>query len=381
MIDVSRLNAIDWNFPGSGSDPRYPSVVNWFPGNFISQLPTALIQALSEPGDTVLDPFCGSGTTALAAMELGRTVTLSDQLPASLLVAEARIALARSGISGEQRNTLLAELTFDHQCRSDQIGLRGEGGSSDLHLWYSPDTIAQLKYIWQLIELSTNDLHQILVGIFSDILFQCASTGGSLTRTGGKRRHHWGWIADNVQPLAPLEHDAISMFRAAIIRASSVEAHWHLAPVTVNHDDARKLRVESGSIDLIVTSPPYIGMIDYTHASRMIYLWMGWSMDHDRQFEIGARYRRGRRRLRDEYMHDMSRCSAEMLRVLRPGRHCAVILGESRAFAGTALATFEMISGSMPLVWGPTPRMPSRRRVSDRQATDQVEYLAVFEKT
>lgn len=39
-----------------------------FPGS----LPTWFIQRFTDPGDTVLDPFLGSGTTAFAAMDLGR---------------------------------------------------------------------------------------------------------------------------------------------------------------------------------------------------------------------------------------------------------------------------------------------------------------------
>ena len=38
--------------------------------------------------------------------------------------------------------------------------------------------------------------------------------------------------------------------------------------------------------DLIVTSPPYLGMIDYAAASRLTYLWYGWSLADDRKAEI-----------------------------------------------------------------------------------------------
>ena len=39
---------------------------------FPIELPRRLIKLFTDPGDIVLDPFLGSGTTALAAKELGR---------------------------------------------------------------------------------------------------------------------------------------------------------------------------------------------------------------------------------------------------------------------------------------------------------------------
>lgn len=46
-----------------------------------------LIAYYTEPGDTVVDPFCGSGMTGVAALELGRTAVLSDLSPAAVFIA------------------------------------------------------------------------------------------------------------------------------------------------------------------------------------------------------------------------------------------------------------------------------------------------------
>ena len=58
---------------------RIPDVLEWkYSGNKLhpTQKPlcvlTPLIQSFSHPGDVVLDPFCGSGSTLLAAKIQGR---------------------------------------------------------------------------------------------------------------------------------------------------------------------------------------------------------------------------------------------------------------------------------------------------------------------
>ncbi|MHA7773889.1 DNA methyltransferase [Roseibium sp. M-1] len=380
-MDLARLNRIDWDFPGTGTHSGTPHAFHWFPGNYIPQLPTAFIQVLSKPGEVVLDPFCGSGTTALAAMALNRDAVVSDQLKSSLLITRAKVTLARSGFDRTLRDKLLAKLAFDHECRTTMIGEAGEGSDPELEAWYSADTLSQLRFLWKLVETISGDQRCILNGVFSDVLFQCTSTRGSLTRSGKRRRHHWGWIADNVKPTELVNHDAIALFRSSIAQLSEIPTKETKSVVQVQQQDARCMSFDDEITDLVVTSPPYIGMIDYTHASRMEYLWMGWAILEERELEIGARYRRNRRsRLKEEYIADMTRCAAEISRTLRRNRHCALVLGESRAFPGTALSVIDIFAEFMPLVWGPVPRTPTRRRVSDRSATESVEYLAVFQK-
>ena len=60
---------------------------NKYSTRYISAVPRFAINTYSSNGDTVLDPFCGSGTTAIEAMLLGRNAVLIDiDLFARLLI-------------------------------------------------------------------------------------------------------------------------------------------------------------------------------------------------------------------------------------------------------------------------------------------------------
>jgi len=59
---------------------------------FKPQLPRFFIERLTDPGDTVYDPFGGRGTTAIEAALLGRMVVSNDVSPLSRILTEPRLS-------------------------------------------------------------------------------------------------------------------------------------------------------------------------------------------------------------------------------------------------------------------------------------------------
>src|SRR3546814_10644564 len=86
---------------------------------------------------------------------------------------------------------------------------------------------------------------------FSDLLFSCASTSGSLTASGKRRRHHWGWVADNVIPKQVVEHDAIAGFRARINYLSQISVEDIEEPILFQ-SNYRELPILDSVVELCV---------------------------------------------------------------------------------------------------------------------------------
>ena len=61
------------------------------------ELPRRLIELYTFRGELVLDPFMGSGSTAVAAVETGRRFVGYDIDPGYLEIARTRVAAARRG--------------------------------------------------------------------------------------------------------------------------------------------------------------------------------------------------------------------------------------------------------------------------------------------
>jgi len=72
-----------WNYP--------PARIDWHSAIFPTELPRRMIEATTDVGDLVLDPFSGAGTTGVAAVRLGRRYIGIELNPEYVAMSEARI--------------------------------------------------------------------------------------------------------------------------------------------------------------------------------------------------------------------------------------------------------------------------------------------------
>lgn len=84
------------------------------PARFIPELPEKYIKLFSHKGETVLDPFCGSGTTNLVAKALGRNSVGVDVNPSSASLSIRRLSANEKEDAGN--DTIHVILNDD--CRS-----------------------------------------------------------------------------------------------------------------------------------------------------------------------------------------------------------------------------------------------------------------------
>ena len=383
----SKLEAVDWDFPGATTIDNSVHSLHWFAGNFIPQIPSFLIQTLSSQGQLVLDPFCGSGTTGAESLTLGRSAVLSDVSRVAVLISKAKsLILTSPEIEPVLRS--VGEIVGTHlDVNADHGGAGGQGEATELNRWYHPDTLSQLRGIWRIIERTSEPAASaVLHMLFSDTLFGSISQSPISARPGRKhRRHHWGWVADNVRPATLAWRDARLAFLQRLSHALDVLRSVHRRAVSggnamVCRTDSRCLPFDDSVADLIITSPPYIGMIDYTRGNRLTYLWHQWPLATDKATEIGARYRRDGAREYESYLTAIETSAGEFSRVLKTGGYCAIVIGASRNFEEAPTAVVKAVTRFLRPVWGPVTRRPTRRRVSDRLGSDSQEFLCVFRK-
>ncbi|RMF31111.1 MAG: methyltransferase domain-containing protein [Candidatus Nitrosothermus koennekii] len=100
-------------------------------------------------------------------------------------------------------------------------------------------------------------------------------------------------------------------YNAVMVAQDRLNFDYKLEPrIETYHGDARKLdKIEDNSIDLIATHPPYAGIIAYSNKENKADL-----------SSLSIK----------EYLTQMYNVARECYRVLKPGKHCAILIGDTR---------------------------------------------------
>ncbi len=283
---------------------------------FKAQLPAFFIQRLTRPGDTVHDPFMGRGTTPIEAALLGRDVIGNDVNPLSTMLARPRTV----PMSVEKLQETLAEIDWQ-----ERAPLQPE-----LEAFYHPVTLSHLEQLKGWITgrvaadgsldpttdwirmIALNRLSGHSPGFFSGRSMppnQAVSLKSQL-RINAKL----GVTPPQKDVAAIILKKAKSLLRQGAAE-NGVRAQFFTGAADETHG------IEGGSVDLIVTSPPFLDVVNYA-ADNWLRCWFA-GIDP-------AGVNIAMLRTQDawsEMVHDVLR---EQARILRPGGHVAFEVGEVR---------------------------------------------------
>lgn len=240
------------------------------------------IQLLTKRGGVVLDPMCGSGTVVRVAMDQDRKGIGADLDPLAVIITRA---------------TCMPDWSSDLHARAEDVIRNAKRRSSALPSWIASDlaTVEFVQYWFgsrQVPDLAR--LARVLADrprrddalrIALSRLIVTKESAASLARDTAHSRPH------RVRDLN--DFDVFEAYLSAAQRLESLAAPADDAPrASVRRADARRLNhVDSASVDLVVTSPPYLNAIDYLRGHRMSLVWLGWTVGELRDLRastIGA---------------------------------------------------------------------------------------------
>lgn len=386
---LARLEGIDWTFaPRRTTRVSSWSKVHWYPGRTHVGVATVLVGAVSDPGSSILDPFCGSGTILSRAYAMGRIPFGIDMNPVAVAIASATMSsVDLDAIVGHRNDVarlsgpLFSVLESDWQRRVPNYPEQSR--------WYHPATLADLARLRAAIEaLDDKDVAAVAEVCFSSVLLSCCS-----------QDNHWGWVCDNVYPRRLVFRDAIVEYVdrlnhfIAVSSAQRAERLLHGGgevggdnETGVVCGDSRALlgALPSNSFDAVVTSPPYLGVIDYISSQRLTLLWSSESFVrgardvkplHYRQWratEMGARYARNSTKAARTYLDDLSLIASELSRLITDDGLIALIVGASAARTPVDEILGRLSSNSLSVKFRAVREISNQRQLSPRVSSEQI---------
>jgi SAM-dependent methyltransferase len=301
-----------------------------------------LVEALSAPGDAVLDPFCGSGTVLVEARLAGRRAIGIDANPLAVRLARLKVR----GTSEAERERLVeaarAAAGVADARRKARVGASRRYPPDDVAL-FEPHVLLELDGLRVGIdgvtdERARGDLELVLSAILTKVS----------RRTSDTSEH------EAARRIAAGYPSRLLIKKTQELCARLAEAAPGLAaapPALVLEGDARALEgVGPGSIALAVTSPPYPGVYDYLahHEARLRWLRMPTERFDER--EIGARRRLdplGARAGIARWQADLGDALHALARALRPGG-AAVLLVADSVVAGAPVYAVDVLRAVAP---------------------------------
>lgn len=251
--------------------------IHRYPAKFIPQIPRFCLEAYSQPGDVVLDPFMGSGTTLLESFICGRNSYGIDIHPLARLIAKVKITpLDPEGLTA-LADELLANIRAD---RDANDGWVPEIPNRD-H-WFRPHVLSELatikKNIWDISEGDYQDFFKIC---FSSIIRKVSNSDNDslipevtsfqkrLDEQGKTSYDATGRFENTVRNKLL---DAAELWR---LSKNMKDEHRVLPEMRIIGKDAREIELPDGSIDLAVTSPPYASAVHYVSVHKLEMFWLG----------------------------------------------------------------------------------------------------------
>jgi DNA modification methylase len=207
-----------------------------YPAKFQATVPQLIIEKFTRPGQCVLDPFGGGGTTSAAARLLGRNSVHFDLNPMACLVTQAKLSAPLKADVAE-----LCEKIRDESPWTDETLL-----TDDERKLFGRTVSAAANRIWAVLARSSQNKAAPVMGSLLVRFLKLVGRRDAQARRERPASEHVKWV--------------LREFEAFCSQLSSLPQAEHRVFCRSNH----QMGLKAASIPLIVTSPPYPGVdIEY----------------------------------------------------------------------------------------------------------------------
>ncbi|MFC1808281.1 DNA methyltransferase [Candidatus Omnitrophota bacterium] len=323
-----------------------------YPCKFIPQVPRWAILKYTKPGQLVLDPFAGSGTSLVESVLQERNGLGVDFDKLSQLLCKTKtqkLNLKQIRYLKEIDN-ILFKPTKDNGFQPDLHNIKH---------WFPKENIKALSNLKASIEQVYGDtkdkkIYNFLLVCFASVIKKCSYADDASPKP---------YVSTRIKKEPSDVKREFLKAKESYIKSITDYMQYNLGKVNVISEDARNLNIDKykGKVALAVTSPPYINAFDYVRSLRLENAWLDFYGDSNivdvKRRQIGTEtvglkeYQKGFKdtgfKILDSILHkiakadkkrayvvykffmDMASNFAEVKKLLKPKGHYVVVVGDS----------------------------------------------------
>lgn len=267
----------DWTF--RGADTRYCThCYHDYPARMIPQIADRLLRMYGSGSDKVFDPYCGSGGVLVEGLLHGMETFGTDLNPLARMLARAKTMYIEPTALDQSVKEFL-EFSMQRGARSHELPpwLSPER----VAFWFQPDVVQQLLAIYSFIShIGDKATEWFFLTAYSETVRECSKT----------RNGEFKLFRMSEEALSKFRPDAMKIMIEKLGRNRQGYAdmlgfigrkeNWRASHV-LDFDACRPIPCDAiapGSIDIVVTSPPYGDShttVAYGQFSRLSSEWLG----------------------------------------------------------------------------------------------------------
>jgi DNA modification methylase len=386
-----------------------------YPAKFIPQIVSRLLEKYTKEGELVVDPFGGCGTTLVESKIMGRHSVGVDINPVAALITKAKITPIAPQEIEKTFSTIKANIDT-YSIDTKQKMLEHER----IDYWFKPAEKSKLAFLFNNIsDLKNQDIRNFFYCGFSNILKNCSI-----------------WVQKSNKPIRDLNKkpsDPIPAFYKQIEMMMRKNARFYELLKEKKHleilskvycADARTIPVMNNSVNLVVTSPPYVTSYEYADLHQLSALWLEYIKDLSdfRKRFIGTSYNEKKKlilnselaktiknklmkkdkKTADEvstYFSEMNQVFVEIKRILKKSGKACIVIGNT-SLKGVEILNAEVFTEQLQNLGFkivniikreiPSKNLPSARdektgrfaKISDKNKVSiyPTEYILTMEK-
>jgi DNA modification methylase len=328
---VKSVSETDWGF-GNANTKTITHEIHRYSGKYIPQIARKAIELISFPGETILDPYVGSGTTLLEANLCSRNSIGIDLNPLAVLITKVKITPVEK--------TALLKLKKYFEDLSCKISISRSGQASILNdsekvfeyiaedprlnddwytKWFNKSVLKELlvldKHITNYPHKKSSDIARVA---FSNILRKCSNAHSGYPNVMLDKKKNNLTVPSSV---------FIKALKEIIDKVEELNHRFNKdTQAKILHGDARNLSFENNSIDAVITHPPYIGSVPYAEYGTLSLKWLGYEPK-----VLDSKLTGGKRQSKDvveRFWTNYKKMLEESYRVLKEDRYMFILIGD-----------------------------------------------------
>ena len=263
------VRRIDYSWDYKGEKTKtYTHGIHTYPAMFIPQVARRLLETYSKEGDTICDIFCGSGTTLVESKLLNRNAYGIDLNPLAIFLAKVKTTPINP-----QKITQALQHVLKRVRTIKDTGVKIPS-FNNIDFWFKKEVAVNLAKLKKAIEETKNkSVRNFLMVAFSEVARQSSNAKNGEFKLVKRKE-------DGLKKHNP---DVFGMFRKKIENSIDGMAEFYKDTsqntwTKIIHGDSSKDNgIKSGSVDCIITSPPYGDSrttVAYGQFSRLSSQWI-----------------------------------------------------------------------------------------------------------